>query len=493
MTKTSIRLAVGFVTVFLGAMSRSEAAQLEESACHIDGFETPVRCVRFEVPRDYDEPNGETLTLAAVIVPALTARPAPDPLIALAGGPGQAASGLGAAIEPAFGRVRRTRDIVLFDIRGAGLSRALACEGSPEGILAVQVLDESGTSSGPVARMSQFARDCAARHGDAAVGNSFYEVVQDLEQFRAMMGYERINIWGASFGTRIAQHYVRAHDERVRAVVLDAAGPPGLSAFESVPRTSQAALDRLFADCAEDTICARDFPRLEQTFGDLLARADAAPEIVTLPDPRTGTPKTYVFDGDSIRGAVFGGLYIELTRSLLPLAIVRAAESEFGPLLAISATTGSWSSDTMALGSTLSVVCAEDWRQALAAPPSQRSGGFMGDLYFRTFNAACEAWPSEPVPSSMFETFESSAAALAVSGTLDPVTPPALAERALAQFKTSVHLIVPGAFHTNAAHRCTARVVAAFLQDPVSGGRDHSCLGDAARPTFVGIPAAGAP
>ena len=122
MTKTSIRLAVGFVTLFLGAMSRSEAAQVEESACHIDGFETPVRCVRFEVPRDYDEPNGETLTLTAVIVPALTARPAPDPLIALAGGPGQAASGLGAAIEPAFGRVRRTRDIVLFDIRGAGLS-----------------------------------------------------------------------------------------------------------------------------------------------------------------------------------------------------------------------------------------------------------------------------------------------------------------------------------------------------------------------------------
>ncbi len=492
MTKASTRLSAGFV-LFLGAMSLAGAARTEESACHIDGFETPVRCITFEVPRDYDEPDGETLTLAAVIVPALSARPAPDPLIALAGGPGQAATGLGAVIESAFGRVRRTRDIVLFDIRGTGLSSPLVCEGAPEGILAVQVLGESRNSTGPVTQMSQFARECAAKHGKTAAGNSFYEVVQDLEHFRAMMGYERINIWGASFGTRIAQHYVRAHDERVRAVVLDAAGPPGLSAFESVPRTSQAALDRLFADCAEDTACARDFPRLEQAFRDLLARAGATPEIVTRPDPRTGTPKTYVFDGDSIRGAVFGGLYIELTRSLLPLAIVRAAKSEFGPLLAISATTGSWSSDTMALGSTLSVVCAEDWRQALAAPPSQRSGGFMGDLYFRTFNAACEAWPSEPVPSSMFETFESSAAALAVSGTLDPVTPPDLAEQALAQFKTSVHLVIPGAFHTNAAHPCVARVVAAFIEDPVSGGRDHSCLRDAARPNFVGVPAGDAP
>jgi pimeloyl-ACP methyl ester carboxylesterase len=195
-----------------------------------------------------------------------------------------------------------------------------------------------------------------------------------------------------------------------------------------------------------------------------------------------------LFDGDSIRGAVFGGLYIELTRSLLPLAIRSAAEGDFGPLLAISATTGSWSSDTMALGSTFSVICAEDWRQALAASPSQRSGGFMGDLYFRTFNAACEAWPSRPVPAVMLERFESSAAALAVSGTLDPVTPPDLAEQALAQFKTAVHRVIPGGFHTDAADPCVARVVAAFLADPVGGGRDHTCLREAASPTFVQMP-----
>jgi hypothetical protein len=93
----------------------------------------------------------------------------------------------------------------------------------------------------------------------------------------------------------------------------------------------------------------------------------------------------------------------------------------------------------------------------------------------------------------MFETFHSSAAALAISGTLDPVTPPDLAEQALAQFETSVHLVIPGAFHTNAADPCVARVVAAFIEDPVSGGRDHSCLREAARPNFVGMPAGDVP
>jgi hypothetical protein len=252
-------------------------------------------------------------------------------------------------------------------------------------------------------------------------------------------------------------------------------------------------LDRLFADCAQDTACARDFPRLAQTFADLLARADAAPETVRLADPRSGKRTTYVLDGDSIRGAVFGGLYVELTRSVLPLAIVRAAASDFAPLIAISTTTSSWSSDTMALGSTFSVLCAEDWRQALAAPAAQRRGGFMGDLYFRTFDAACAVWPSQPVPAAMFERFKSSAAALAVSGALDPVTPPTLAEQAIAQFATAVHVVIPGGFHTNSSDPCVARIVAAFIDDPTNGGRDHSCLGNGSRANFFGASPGGSP
>ena len=308
-----------------------------------------------------------------------------------------------------------------------------------------------------------------------------------------MMGYERINIWGASFGTRIAQHYVRAHDERVRAVVLDAAGPPGLSAFESVPRTSQAALELLFADCADDSICARDFPRLEQTFGDLLARADAAPEIVTLPDPRTGTPKTYVFDGDSIRGAVFGGLYIELTRSLLPLAIVRAAESEFGPLLAISATTGSWSSDTMALGSTLSVVCAEDWRQALRGSALATFRGLHGRSLLPHLRCGVRSLAVGTRALRYVRNLR-----ILGRGTRRLGNPrPRHSARSCRASAGPVQNVRAPCYSRSLPHQrrssCTARVVAAFLQDPVSGGRDHSCLGDAARPTFVGMPAGGAP
>src|SRR5262245_23928574 len=105
----------------------AEAAAVEERACHIDGFETAVRCVSLTVPLDYAEPDGTKITITAAIVPATTARPAKDPLVVLAGGPGQAATSMAPWLESAFKAARRARDIVLFDTRGTGLSGRIDC------------------------------------------------------------------------------------------------------------------------------------------------------------------------------------------------------------------------------------------------------------------------------------------------------------------------------------------------------------------------------
>jgi pimeloyl-ACP methyl ester carboxylesterase len=494
MTRSALLLSAATALVLAAIEARAAdvpppaASAPRETPCHIDGFETSVRCVTLEVARDYDDPRGATLAITAAIAPALSATPEPDPLIVLAGGPGQAATDMGAAIDPMFGRVRRTRDIVLFDIRGTGRSGKLDCGEPPEGVLGATVLAEGGARP-PVdnpAQLGDFARRCAARLGAAAEKHSFREVVEDLDRFRAAMGWARIDLWGGSFGTRLALHYVRAHGAHVRAIVLDATAPQGLSAFVSVPRTSQAALDRLFTDCAGDADCARDFPLLRENFESLLARLDNSPEVVTLPEPRSGRPQTYVFDGDAVRGLVFGGLYVSLTRAMLPLAIAHGDKGDFAPLLAVGAATGSWSGDTMALGETFSVLCAEDWRQSRDAPLTERSGGFMSDYYFRSFDAACRAWPSEPIPADMRTPFRSAVPALAISGALDPVTPPELAEQTLAQFDTSVHLVIPGGYHTNSTNPCAARVMAAFIEAPATGGRDQSCVREAAAPRFAG-------
>jgi pimeloyl-ACP methyl ester carboxylesterase len=122
------------------------------------------------------------------------------------------------------------------------------------------------------------------------------------------------------------------------------------------------------------------------------------------------------------------------------------------------------------------MLCAEDWALARDAGPARRTGGFMRDGYYEIFDEGCELWPHETLPASMQQPFTTDVPALAISGELDPVTPPELAEQALRQFATSVHLVVPRGFHTNSHDPCVARIIASFLDDPVSGGREHGCV-----------------
>ena len=111
-----------------------------------------------------------------------------------------------------------------------------------------------------LAQMEQFAQRCLALYGDKARNHTSREAVEDLERFRQAMGYPALNLWGGSFGTRIAQHYVRAYGQHTRAVVLDAAAPVGLSVLASGARTPDRTLEVVVAACENDAACARRYP-----------------------------------------------------------------------------------------------------------------------------------------------------------------------------------------------------------------------------------------
>ena len=122
------------------------------------------------------------------------------------------------------------------------------------------------------------------------------------------------------------------------------------------------------------------------------------------------------------------------------------------------------------------MLCAEDWVLARDLGAAARAGGFMRDGYYEIFDEACELWPREALPSSMQQPFTSDVPALAISGELDPVTPPELAEQTLLQFESSAHVVVPRGFHTNSHDPCVARIIASFLDDPVSVRREDACI-----------------
>lgn len=442
-------------------------------SCYIDGFETPLRCLTISVPMDYDAPAAGNISVTAAIAPATTAKPAPDPLFVFAGGPGQAATGMGPWLSTAFAPARRMRDIVLFDIRGTGLSQSVPCTMSTD------------TSAGALETIRRDAQACAARAGKIAAFLSSREIVEDIERMRRALQVEKINLWGGSFGTRVSQHYARAYGKHVRAVVLDAATPAGSSIFTTAPRYGEAALQRLFTDCANDKACARAFPSLKRDTEALLRLVEASPQSYTGADPRTGRTATVPLDRDTVAGNIRGALYVGFSRSMLPFAISQSARGSHGPLLALGAATGEWSVETMSLASMLGVLCAEDVELARRVPASDRAFGFMGDSYFRTFEAGCAAWPHRALPEPMLQPFSSSIPAMAISGVLDPVTPPASADAALAMFGRRNHVVIPFGFHTNSSSRCIAELIGAFLADPQTGAKDHACVARISQPRFI--------
>lgn len=461
---------LALLAVIAAPVTFASASEPRSTSCHLEGFETPVRCVEIDVPLDYAAPAGQSISILAAVVPATTAVPEPDPLFVFAGGPGQAGTGFGPWLATAFAPVRATRDVVLLDFRGTGRSGALACEG-PDFLAP----DYSAAVRHSVA-------ECVRRYGPGLERFTHREVVEDIERLRVALGYDAINLWGGSFGTRAAQHYLRKYGARVRSVVLDAATPVGASIFETAPRTAEAAIERLFVDCAADAACASTYPALEDDFAALLARAEAGSLAAELRRPETGRSMQVTLDRDTVVGIVRGALYLELTRAMLPLAIAEAARGRLEPLAALGAATGEWSTDTMALGFTLGIVCSEDFAQSAQSEHEKLSAGFVRDSYFRAFTDFCAEWPAVPLPSEMLASVTSDLPALVISGEADPVTPPGLGAQTLAQFSAGVHAIVPRGFHTNSSSRCVATIIAEFLDNPSTGGRDHACLERATPP-----------
>ena len=103
--------------------------------------------------------------------------------------------------------------------------------------------------------------------------------IDDLDAVRAALGYAEINLYGGSYGTRVALSYLKYHEATTRAVIVDAVVPQDLALGPGIAVESQRALDQMFARCAEDAACSKAFPTLGQDFAAVKARLQKAPVI----------------------------------------------------------------------------------------------------------------------------------------------------------------------------------------------------------------------
>ncbi len=451
----------------LAAAIPATAAPAQTHSCHLPGVEEALRCLKLPVP--IEPGKAATLDLHVTIAPALRQGARPDPLFVLAGGPGEAGSDVLPLLSTAFKRVRATRDIVFVDQRGTGLSGKLECPSDADAD--AQLNDAEADAA---------MRRCIAASKAPFAAYTTTAAARDIESVRRALGYDRINLWGGSYGTRLAQAYARAYPTGTRALLLDAVAAPD-QVIPAGGRDSQAALDALFAQCAKDAACARAYPNLRGEFDALVGKLDAAPLKLNLPDPRTARQVDVTMTSERLLDTVRNMLYAPADARRLPFLVHSASAGRWQPFVARRNLAADFSPDgSPATLLHLAVVCAEDmprFTPALAASDASPLTRTLADR----LRGLCRAMNVPAVPAT--PPARIAAPVLLLSGALDPVTPPRRARDAARFMDHAQLLTAPNAGHGVSQLGCAPRLLRAFLDRP-DAKVDGTCLNEIPAPTF---------
>ena len=432
------------------------AAALSLQPCVLEDVQ--ARCGTMAVPENHQARGGRTIDLSLAVVRA--PRRHHDALFILAGGPGVGATNM---IDWAVRNFSAGgRDIVLVDARGTGNSSPLRCDPPPR--LFGDLFDP--------ARL-EVCRDRLAASADLTQYTTAH-VVEDLELVRRQLGYRKVTLYGTSYGTRVAQEYMRRHPQRIRAVILDGVVPPSLAMPSNYPKYSQRTLARVMTMCREDAACRTAYPDLDADLQQVLAEAEKG---LTIKDEPLGRG----FFGEAFRNFLYSPeVYVRLPRALH--AAAGGDWSAFGEM----ATRYARAIRGLHLGFFLSVTCAEDLpRVDEPAERAAAAGTILGTYRLDQQLGACKVWPRATVDRSSFTPVRSPIPTLLVSGELDPVTPPDYAEEVAGTLPNSLHVVIPAGSHSGDTGGCLEKVTSEFIREGSVAALDTACVRKVRRPPFV--------
>lgn len=471
----------------------------DSARCYPTGFAAyTVECGSLSVPEDWQNPDGRTIQLAAMVIRSQSATPAPDPLVYLIGGPGgplliQAKT----IFFKVFAPFAEDRDIIFLDQRGVGHSSpALYCT-EIYGMMETQLRGELSPEE-ERAMALEALQACQTRLAAQQIDTNHYTsaaIVQDLQALRQALGYETWNLLGISYGTRLALTALRDTPAGIRSVILDSVYPPQRNLYAEFLTNSQQAMQRLFAACAADAACNSAYPDLENTFWTLYDQFQTnAPKIpVNSPDiGRFDLPLT----GNRLYDAVFNWLYDVDTIPLIPYRVAALAAGNFDVDIIHAILRDEISTVSIYMGMYYAVQCGEEVRftspETLEALPEQfpRLATYIARALTLTPDilTLCAAWSTAPLNPIENEAVSSDIPALVLAGQFDPITPPAWAEEVAATLANSFYYEMPGVGHgVTRSTSCGIKIALAFLANPTVEP-DTACIAAQSPPPFY-VPA----
>jgi pimeloyl-ACP methyl ester carboxylesterase len=450
----------------------SLAQSLDLEDCRISaGPGTPsmkARCGSLVRPLDPDGDVAGEIELNVVVVPALNLTPAPDPVVPIAGGPGQSSVQFYAGYSHAFEDLRRNRDIVLVDQRGTGESARLDCPVDDD-------LVEGQYSS---ELTIEYTNECLDKLPFDPRFFTTSVAVRDLEAVRIALDYPVLNLYGVSYGSRVAQHFARRFPGSTRTVVLDGVVPPQISLGPEIATESQRAVDKVLARCAEDNACNESFPDVQATFDAVVAKLRDAPVSLEVPHPNTGRLESRAFGQSEFAAAIRLLAYHPHSVALLPLLVHEAGLDNYVPLGSQYMMTLLAMRDALALGMHNAVMCTEDapLYDAMTIDFDGIASTYMGLMQITALQAICSVWPAGLMDADLKVPLATDLPMLLLSGDADPITPPRYAEMAAVNLKRARHLIGLHQGHGQITVGCTRRLVSRFIDAADPAAVDDECL-----------------
>lgn len=449
-----------------------------------------IICGSVAVPENHSEPDGPSIQLSVAVIKASSSFPQPDPLLMAQGGPG------GSTIETYASRLLANndfitdRDIVLFDQRGTKYSSPnLYCEEFDQ--LVAETLEQELSDEEEKELTIQALTKCHDRltteeQVNFSAFNSF-ENADDIEAIRKALGYEKINLYGVSYGTLLALHFMERYPESLRSVILDAVVPRQTNFILNSPRTMDRSFSMLFEACKEDPDCSKYYPNLENEFYTLVNSLNDQPARIRLTD--RDASKTYphaVIDGEAFMNGLFQMMYAGSIIPALPRMIHEAKNGDYNffsriySLLVFDR--------SMSLGMYYSVICAED---SDFVPSDQDLSGVrleiadLGKDDPEDLLKICQLWNVDTLGESADFPVQSQIPALLLSGSFDPITPPAYAEETAKTLANSYDIVFPAGGHGQALEgECENQIIRSFLQNPAVRPQT-GCIENQLKPDFI--------
>ena len=466
------------------AQADSVLPTLELEDCRIragDGFPgIKARCGVLERPENPDDPSSPVIELHVAVVAALTLEPETDAFVPIAGGPGQSTIEFYASFAAAFEHIRRARDIVLVDQRGTGRSAPMACD-----------VDESVLQGGYSRALTiEVTESCLEQlpHDPRYFTTSV--AVRDLEAVRTALGYSAFNIYGISYGSRVAQHFVRRFPESTRTIILDGVVPPQRALGPAIAIEAQRALDAIFDRCREEDACHDRFPAIREDFKTLLSALTENPVTVTMANPVAGSATDVEFGSDELAGAIRLLSYHPSTMALIPLLIDEAVNGNYLPLASQFVSIAEGMAETLSIGMHNAVVCTEDapWFDTESVAAEDLAATYIGPLQLDSLDAICSVWPRGLLDDDLRTPVATRVPVLLLSGEADPITPPAYADLAAVDLDNALHLTGRRQGHGLAVRGCTPDIIGDFVATASVEDLDAGCLDRVfSMPFFIGF------